>query len=101
MNRDRRGVIMYWVYILENPRGKLYIGHTDDLDRRIEQHNNPQAGSGKYTHKHGPWRLVYQEACQSRSEAVRRERFIKARKSPRWIRDHLLNRRASPDGSRD
>ncbi|PYJ12687.1 MAG: hypothetical protein DME94_11825, partial [Verrucomicrobia bacterium] len=32
---------MFWVYVLQNPDGKLYIGQTDNLDRRSVQHNDP------------------------------------------------------------
>jgi len=72
--------------------GKFYVGPTDDLIRRREEHNYPETDSGKFTHKNGPWVLVYQEELESRSEAVIRERFIKSRKSSKWIRKNLLNR---------
>ncbi len=45
---------MYWVYILENPKGKFYIGHTDDLQRRLSEHNSGEKIGSKYTHKNGP-----------------------------------------------
>ncbi len=40
----------------------------------------------------GPWRLVWAESHLTRSDAIRRERRIKAMKPARWIREHLLNR---------
>jgi predicted GIY-YIG superfamily endonuclease len=93
---------MFWVYVLQNSAGRFYTGQTDDLDRRLSEHNYPEAGSGKYTHKNGPWHLVYSEIFENRSEAVQRERFIKARKSTKWIKANLLlTNRASPDGHRD
>jgi putative endonuclease len=82
----------FWTYILENPAGRFYIGQTDDLGRRIEEHNGPDKVGTKFTHKTGPWRLVWSESHPMRSEAVRRERFIKSRKSAAWIRQHLLDR---------
>ncbi len=85
------GLHMFWVYILENPAGRFYIGQTDDLDRRVEQHNDPEHSNSKYTTKMtGPWRLVWSEQHPSRSEAMVREKFIKSRKSAAWIRQHLL-----------
>ncbi len=83
---------MFWVYILENADGKLYIGQTDDLERRLGEHNSPEAGSGKFTHKNGPWKLAWQEMHPSRASAMARERFIKSKKSAKWIRTNLLNR---------
>ncbi len=91
----------FWTYILENPTGRFYIGHTDNLDRRLEEHNADHGEGRKYTLKHGPWHLVWKEAQATRAEAMRRERFIKSRKSASWIRRYLLNGGASPDVRRD
>ncbi|MHC4716499.1 MAG: GIY-YIG nuclease family protein [Planctomycetota bacterium] len=82
----------FWVYILENSTGRFYVGHTDSLRRRVEQHNDSSSAGGRYTAKHGPWRLVWSEEHPSRSAAMAREKQIKSMKSARWIRDHLLNR---------
>jgi len=93
----------YWVYVLKNPAGRFYVGSTDNLSKRIKQHNPQSAdyNSTKYTHKNGPWELVYYESFQTRSEAMIREKFIKSRKSATWIRIHLLSGRVSPDVHRD
>ena len=45
---------MYFMYILENLGGKFYIGQTDDLVRRISQHNDPSATQSKFTRKNEP-----------------------------------------------
>jgi len=80
----------FWVYVLENPAGRFYIGHTPDLAKRLQEHNTPMLGEMSWTHKHGPWRLVWKEAHATRGQAVKRERQIKRTKSARWIRAHLL-----------
>jgi len=68
---------MFYVYILRSLKtNKLYIGHTNNLDRRIKDHNN--GWGSKYTHQNGPWILVYSELQPDRSSAVRRERFLKS-----------------------
>jgi putative endonuclease len=81
----------FWAYILENPSGGFYIGQTDDLARRLIDHNDPESPHGKYTYKHGPWKLAWSEIHSSRSSAMQRERQIKRMKSASWIREHLLN----------
>jgi len=83
---------MFFVYILENPNGRFYVGQTDDLERRVRQHNTPEGHVhlGKFTHKNGPWTLVWSEPHPSRSDAVRREKEIKSWKSPSYIRRKLL-----------
>ena len=82
---------MYWVYILQNPGGKFYIGHTDNLQERLHSHNRTDRVQGKFTRKNGPWELVWSEEHPTRASAMGPERQIKAMKSARWIREHLLN----------
>ena len=84
---------MFWVYILQNSAGTFYIGHTDDLDLRLESHNREDKTVGKFTRKHGPWQLVWSEEHATRSSAMVREWQIKKMKSARWIREALLNDR--------
>ena len=82
----------YWVYILENEAGRFYVGQTEDLSRRVAEHNDPVPKQGKYTLKNGPWVLVWSEIHPTRASAMQRERDIKRMKSARWIRENLLNR---------
>jgi predicted GIY-YIG superfamily endonuclease len=79
---------MFHVYVLENSKGRLYIGHTEDLDRRLHQHNSPEGKEhlGKYTHRNGPWSLVGSESYATRSEAMLREKQLKSWKSPSKVR---------------
>jgi putative endonuclease len=83
---------VYWVYIVENSANRFYVGSTDDLARRVEEHNSSEKVGSKYTHKHGPWRLVWSEEHQTRSSAMGREKAIKRMKSASWIRRELLGR---------
>ena len=84
---------MHWAYILENAAGRFYTGQTDDLSRRLQNHNRTDKIVGKFTRKNGPWKLVWSEPHETRAAAMARERQIKAMKSSRWIREHLLNGR--------
>ncbi len=66
---------MNYTYILLCADGTLYTGWTNDLGKRLETHN---AGKGaKYTRSRRPVRLFYQEAFETREDAMRREREIK------------------------
>ena len=82
--------VMFWVYVLENPRGKFYVGQTANLAERVIDHNRTDAFDGHYTRKNGPWTLVWSESHESRSSAMRREGQIKRMKSAAWIRTNLL-----------
>ena len=66
---------MFYVYLLKSKvKNKLYVGYTNDLRKRFEQHND---GKGIYTKKYRPWNLVYYEAYKSKSDATRREKQLK------------------------
>ena len=86
---------MFWTYILQNPTAKFYIGHTDDLQTRLANHNRTDKIAGKFTRKNGPWILVWSEQHLNRPKAVRREREIKSWKSARLIRERLLGQKPS------
>ena len=83
----------FWVYILQNPAGRFYVGHTDDVERRVLEHNDATRGRATFTHKNGPWTLVWQESHPDRTAAMAREKQIKSMKSARWIRENLLAQR--------
>lgn len=65
----------WFVYLLRCGDGTLYCGIALDVPARLELH---RAGKGaKYTRGRNPLELVFQEACGSKGEALRREREIK------------------------
>lgn len=65
----------FWMYILKCSDGKYYTGHTDDLEKRIDQ---PQSGLIEgYTHSRLPVKLVAAEEFPTRYEALSRERQVK------------------------
>ena len=81
---------MFWVYVLQNPEGKLYIGQTDNLDRRSVQHNDPAYTLTRTTKRfRGPWKLVYSEEVLSRSAALAREKALKSGQGRMWLKGHL------------
>ena len=82
----------YWVYVLENPDGRFYIGSTGNLDKRLAQHNAVRKEGSKFSHKNGPWSLVWKEPHPTRASAMQREKQIKAMKSAKWIREQLLKK---------
>ena len=66
---------MFFVYILANRNGVLYVGSTSDLRRRIAEH---RLGLRKgFTHRYSVDRLVYFEATESSRALVARERQLK------------------------
>jgi predicted GIY-YIG superfamily endonuclease len=67
------------VYVLQNPDGKLYIGQTEQIAFRVQQHNDPVHTLTRTTKRfRGPWKLVYSEELPSRSAALVREKALKS-----------------------
>ncbi len=71
---------MFYVYVIKSESfGKIYIGQTSDVDKRLKQHNDPDNHFSKYTKRiKGTWQLMYEEELLTRSEALSRERFLKS-----------------------
>ena len=64
------------VYIIECSDDTLYCGWTVNLEKRLREHNEGENGA-KYTRGRRPVKLVYQEQCLTRSDALKREKEIK------------------------
>ena len=77
----------FFVYILKCSDDTLYTGITTDVKRRVEEHNSSAKGA-KYTKVRRPVELVYVEKSSTRSEASKREYFIK--KLPREKKLQLI-----------
>ncbi len=69
--------VVYYVYVIKCDAGRHYIGLTENIDKRLAQHNN---GISKWTSRYKNWRLIYQEEFATLSEARKRENFIKRQK---------------------
>jgi len=67
---------MYFVYILECSDKTLYVGSTNDLNKRLYKHNNLKSGA-HYTKIRRPVILKYSEILESYSEARKREGELK------------------------
>ena len=68
---------IWTVYLRECIDKTLYCGITCNLDNRLKQHRGDLPGGAKYTRSRAPFKLVYQEERNSRSEALKRELVIK------------------------
>jgi putative endonuclease len=68
---------MFTLYILYSKSfDRYYVGYTNNIERRITEHNRKK---GKFTDAGIPWELVHYELYSTRKEAMKREKFIKAR----------------------
>jgi len=65
----------FFVYVIENENGRWYIGQTNNLELRIAKHNNQKV---KSTKNRGVWSMIYKVKLQTRSEAMRHEKYLKS-----------------------
>lgn len=79
----------YNLYIVECADGTYYTGITNNLTKRLRQHNGEIVGGAFYTRNKRPVKLIYQENYETHLEAARREVVIK--KMPRIKKEKLLN----------
>ena len=77
----------FYVYMLQSKGAKsvTYVGYTNNLNKRITQHNNSKGA--KFT-RGRKWRLIYKEIFQSKKEAISREYYIKKN---RTLRNKIKN----------
>ena len=67
---------MYYVYVIRSEvDGRLYKGITDDIKKRLNEHNR---GKQKSTKGYIPWKLIYFEEVSDRKEARKREKYLKS-----------------------
>ena len=79
--------LIFHLYLQKATQTIYYCGQTDNLERRVSQHNDPDY-RGSLTTKRikGPWELVWFEEFATRSEAIIKERYIKKRGISRFLK---------------
>ena len=76
---------MNYVYVLKSFKDhKRYIGLSNNLERRLEEHNNGKVTATKFRR---PFKLIYFEEFNSRSEAAKREKFFKTGKGREFLKN--------------
>ena len=76
------------VYILYSRRFETkYVGYTSDLINRFRSHNYLAAKG--FTVKFRPWEVVHVEFFETKSEAMRRERYLKSGVGREWINENV------------
>ena len=80
---------MFKVYVLYSPSfDKIYVGYTSDLEQRLLAHNG--LSEKGWTKRYRPWKLVYSETFENRTEAMIREKALKSSRGRAFIRK-LIN----------
>ena len=75
--RSRGKILMFYVYILRTSSNTLYIGQTNSLQKRLQEHKNKKAKSARYIRYFSSFDLVYSEKYATREAAMKREWQLK------------------------
>lgn len=79
----------HYVYYLYSPSlEKYYIGKTNNLKRRLDEHNR---GTEIFSHRGIPWTLIGYILCETNREATRLEKKFKKAKNPNYIKWYIGN----------
>ncbi len=89
---------MYYVYILESQKnGQFYIGQTQNIQQRLDYHNNGRVKSTRYKR---PWIIFFYKQYDTRSEAYQQEQKLKSWKNKhrviQWV-EHINKESKRPD----
>jgi len=74
---------MWTVYILKSMEKLIYVGMTQDVTKRLEEHNS---GKSYYTKRGTNWKMVYSETFDSSEEARKREKYFKNTAGKEWLK---------------
>jgi putative endonuclease len=78
----------YFLYILKSVKDeKYYVGITDDVARRLKEHN---LGYNKSTKPYRPYNIVHLEEFKTKEEAAKKEWWIKNKPEGRWYKKRIL-----------
>ena len=88
---------MYYLYILRCLDNSLYCGQTNNLERRVNEHNFDKQKSAKYLRGKTPVTLAYSETYKTLQEAMKRE--IQIKKWPKAKKEALILTHSLPDPS--
>jgi len=93
----RQRAVWYYTYVLEGLKDvNLYIGWTDNLNKRLQNHHSGKVVSTKWRRS---LKLIYFEACLSKEAAIRREKYFKTGFGRRFLKNRLAGSRGGRVGS--
>lgn len=78
---------MYYVYVIYSGKIKrFYTGCTENLYKRLKHHN---LGLNRWSKRGMPWKIVYFEKYKTKTEVLKRERYLKTGKGREFIKARI------------
>ncbi len=66
----------YYVYVIKSKEGYHYTGMTEDMGKRLQEHNNHSLSF--WTKRGTDWNIIYKEEFDSKAKALQREKWLKS-----------------------
>jgi putative endonuclease len=86
-------MVFFYTYVLLSLKDReYYVGYTNNIRKRIEEHNS---GKNLSTKPRRPLKLIYFEACLNEDDAKQREKYLKGTIGRRYLARRLRNFRQS------
>ena len=80
---------MFYIYAIYNHEAnKFYIGQTENLPKRLDEHNQ-HTFKGYTARFPGEWKFIYQESASTRSEALKREKQLKSFRGREFVKKYI------------
>lgn len=80
--------MIYLSYILKSlVAQKTYVGHTDNLEKRLRMHNS---GRTVFSSRYRPWIVIHSEEFDNEFDAIKREKYFKSAAGRRWLKKNLF-----------
>jgi len=86
LSYGRANPVMYYIYILLLNNKQLYTGYTENLRRRMAEH---KTGHVEFTSRRLPVNLIHYEAYLLKSDAQRREKYLKTTEGKRFLKQQI------------
>ena len=78
---------MYFIYVMKSKKDELlYTGFTDNLERRLLEHNQ---GMQESTKNRAPFEVIYFERCIDKRDAINREKYLKSGWGKKYLKSRL------------
>ena len=78
----------YTVYIIRSDEGFTYTGMTEDITKRLSEHNNKSLSF--WTKRGTNWKLIYSENYELKSDALKREKWLKTGVGREYVKNSLM-----------
>ncbi len=81
---------MFYVYVIKSNEGFHYTGMTEDLEKRVIEHNEKKLSF--WTKRGTDWKLVYKEEIDTKTEVLKTEKWLKSGIGRRYLKSILENK---------